>query len=134
MSITQFKNTATLQLEESNPVAVPLGTPVAVASTTSVERDDGVETGVWECTPGRWRRQIVAQEFCHFIQGRCTFTPDDGETLHIEAGDALMLPANSLGIWDIQETVRKTYVLIFDPLIACQLSNKKKTNPTGIDS
>jgi uncharacterized cupin superfamily protein len=46
--------------------------------------------------PGRWRRQIVAQEFCHFIQGRCTFTPDDGgETLHIEAGDALMLPANT---------------------------------------
>ena len=56
MSITQFKHTATLKLEESNPVAVPLGTPVAVASTTSVERDDGVETGVWECTPGRWRR------------------------------------------------------------------------------
>ncbi|PNB72167.1 cupin [Pseudomonas sp. GW456-E7] len=113
MSITQFKHTATLKLEESNPVAVPLGTPVAVASTTSVERDDGVETGVWECTPGRWRRQIVAQEFCHFIQGRCTFTPDGGEPLYIEAGDALMLPANSLGIWDIQETVRKTYVLIF---------------------
>jgi uncharacterized cupin superfamily protein len=138
MSITQFKNTATLTLKESNPVAVPLGLPVAVASTTSVERDDGVETGVWECTPGRWRRQIVAQEFCHFIQGRCTFTPDDGgETLHIEAGDALMLPANTLGIWDIQETVRKTYVLIFenrklkaDRLIACQT----KTASTGIDS
>ena len=112
MSITQFKNTAALILEESNPVAVPLGTPVAVASTTSVERDDGVETGVWECTPGRWRRQIVAQEFCHFIQGRCTFTPDNGEIVHIQAGDALMLPANSTGIWDIQETVRKTYVLI----------------------
>lgn len=63
------------------------------------------------CTPGCWRRQIVQQEFCHFIQGRCTFTPDD-ETLTIEAGDALMLPANSTGIWDIQETVRKTYVLI----------------------
>jgi hypothetical protein len=45
MSITQFKNTATLQLDESSPVAVPLGEPVAIASTTSVERDDGVETG-----------------------------------------------------------------------------------------
>ena len=54
----------------------------------------------------------MQQEFCHFIQGRCTFTPDNGETLTIEAGDALMLPANSTGIWDIQETVRKTYVLI----------------------
>ncbi|MFW0754238.1 cupin domain-containing protein [Pseudomonas sp. H11T01] len=113
MSITQFKNTLNVTLEESAPVAVPLGTPVAVTSTTSVERNDGVETGIWECTPGRWRRQIVAQEFCHFIQGRCTFTPDHGETLQIEAGDALMLPANSTGIWDIQETVRKTYVLIF---------------------
>ncbi|QEN48269.1 cupin domain-containing protein [Pseudomonas protegens] len=113
MSITQFKQTATATLAESALVAVPLGTPVAVTSVTAVERNDGVETGIWECTPGRWRRQIVAQEFCHFIQGRCTFTPDNGETLHIEAGDALMLPANSTGIWDIQETVRKTYVLIF---------------------
>ncbi|MBF0643288.1 cupin domain-containing protein [Pseudomonas protegens] len=113
MSITQFKQTATAILAESAPVAVPLGTPVAVTSVTAVERNDGVETGIWECTPGRWRRQIVAQEFCHFIQGRCTFTSDNGETLHIEAGDALMLPANSTGIWDIQETVRKTYVLIF---------------------
>ena len=112
MSITQFKDTLNRHLPDSNPVAVPLGTPIAVASTLSVERSDGVETGIWECTPGRWRRQIVAQEFCHFIQGRCTFTPDDGETLQIEAGDALMLPANSTGIWDIQETVRKTYVLI----------------------
>lgn len=51
MSITQFKNTATLPLDESSPVAVPLGEPIAIASTTSVERDDGVETGVWECTP-----------------------------------------------------------------------------------
>ena len=46
MSITQFKNTATLHLDESNPVTVPLGEPIAIASTTSVERDDGVETGV----------------------------------------------------------------------------------------
>ncbi len=113
MDITHFKHTDSITLDSSGPVAVPLGEPVAVASVTSVERDDGVETGIWECTPGRWRRQIVQQEFCHIIQGRCTFTPDGGEALSIEAGDALMLPANSTGIWDIQETVRKTYVLIF---------------------
>lgn len=113
MNITHFRNTLDIVLDESNPVAVPLSEPVAVASTTSVERSDGVETGVWECTPGRWRRQIVQQEFCHFIAGRCTFTPDGGEPIEIAAGDALMLPANTLGIWDIQETLRKTYVLIF---------------------
>ncbi|MBH3427278.1 cupin domain-containing protein [Pseudomonas alkylphenolica] len=113
MSITQFKNTDTVELQESNPVAVPLGEPVSIASVTAVERSDGVETGIWECTPGRWRRQIVQQEFCHFIKGRCTFTPDGGEPMIIEAGDAILLPANSIGVWDIQETVRKTYVLIF---------------------
>lgn len=113
MSITQFKQTATLQLDEFNPVAVPLGELIAVASTHSVERADGVETGVWECSPGRWRRQIEQQEFCHFIAGRATFTPDGGEPVLIEAGDAILLPANSMGIWDIQETLRKSYVLIF---------------------
>lgn len=113
MSITHFKNTDSAVLDSSNPVTVPLGDPVAVTSVTCVERSDGVETGIWECTPRRWRRQIVQQEFCHFIKGRCTFTPDGGEPLLIEAGDALMLPANSTGTWDIQETVRKTYVLVF---------------------
>jgi len=113
MNITHFRNTPRVGLDESNPVAVPLSEPVAVTSTTSVERSDGVETGIWECTPGRWRRQIVQQEFCHFVAGRCTFTPDGGEPIEIRAGDALMMPANTLGIWDIQETVRKTYVLIF---------------------
>lgn len=112
MSITLFKDALNAHLPDSSPVAVPLGTPLAVAYSLSVERRDGVETGIWACTPGRWRRQIKSQEFCHFIQGRCTFTPDQGETIFIQAGDALMLPVNSTGVWDIQETVRKTYVLI----------------------
>lgn len=81
MSIDHFKNTAELALDEVNPVAVPLGEPHALTRTHSVERADGVEAGVWECSPGRWRRQIVQQEFCHFIAGRCTFTPDGGEPL-----------------------------------------------------
>lgn len=61
MSITQFKNTAHAILEQSTPVAVPLGSPGAVTSVTCVERNDGVETGIWECTPGRWRALLVWQ-------------------------------------------------------------------------
>lgn len=112
MSISHFKNTADCALGEATPVAVPLGEPVAATRCIIDERSDGVEAGIWECSPGRWRRQIVQQEFCHFIAGRCTFTPDGGEPIEIRAGDALMMPANTTGIWDIQETVRKTFVLI----------------------
>ena len=112
MNITQFKNTLTAPLGAPAPVAVPLGEPLAMTASSSGERSDGVEAGIWECSPGRWRRQVREQEFCHFIAGRCTFTPDGGEPLQIEAGDALMLPANCTGIWDVTETVRKTFVLM----------------------
>ncbi|MBO3277309.1 cupin domain-containing protein [Pseudomonas schmalbachii] len=112
MNITHLKNTANAALGEANPVAVPLGEPVSLTRVEAIERPDRVETGIWECTPGRWRRQIVEQEFCHFIQGRGSFTPDGGETIEFQAGDAFLLPENSVGVWDIQETVRKTYVII----------------------
>lgn len=112
MSIEHFKNTAQLALPDSNPVAVLLGEPIATTSSHDIEHEDGVAAGIWECTPGRWRRQIAQQEFCHFITGRCTFTPDGGEAMHIRAGDALLLPANTFGIWDIEETVRKSFVLL----------------------
>jgi hypothetical protein len=98
-----------------------------VASTTSVERDDGVETGVWECTPGRWRRQIVAQEFCHFIQGRCTFTPDDGETLHIRSRrrtDVASQQPRHLGYpGNRAQDLRFDFLIFLILLIACQQNN-----------
>ncbi|WEJ71260.1 MULTISPECIES: cupin domain-containing protein [unclassified Pseudomonas] len=112
MKLTHLKNTLHAELGAASPVAVPLGEPVSETRVESIERTDRVETGIWECTPGRWRRQIVEQEFCHFISGRGTFTPDGGETIAFQAGDAFLLPQNSLGVWDIQETVRKTYVII----------------------
>ncbi|KRV65266.1 cupin domain-containing protein [Pseudomonas citronellolis] len=112
MKITHLKDTPNAPLGEASPVSVPLGEPVSHTRTAEVERPDQVDTGIWECTPGRWRRQIVEQEFCHFISGRGTFTPDDGEPIAFQAGDAFLLPQNSLGVWDIQETARKTYVII----------------------
>ena len=112
MTISHFKNALEQLLSAATPVAVPLGQPLAMIRSLGVERDDGVEAGIWECSPGRWRRQVVQQEFCHFIAGTCTFTPDGGEAIEIRAGDALVFPANTTGIWDIRETVRKTFLLI----------------------
>ncbi|RQO67151.1 cupin [Aquitalea sp. FJL05] len=111
MSITLLPQCGALPLSAASPVAMPLSLPHAATRVHAVERPDGVETGVWECSPGRWRRQIMQAEFCHFIQGRCRFIPDDGEAIDIRAGDALFFPANSAGVWEVTETVRKSYVL-----------------------
>lgn len=69
--------------------------------------------GIWECSPGTWRRQIAAAEFCHFLAGRATFTPDGGTAIEIVAGDVVHFPEKSFGEWTIIEPSRKIF-LIFD--------------------
>jgi uncharacterized cupin superfamily protein len=88
------------------------GTPVSLSGKIlEMSADEDLESGVWQCTPGTWRRQVKKAEFCHFLAGRCTFTQDGGEPIAIEAGDSLFFPPNSEGIWDVKETVRKVFVV-----------------------
>ena len=69
--------------------------------------------GVWTCTPGRWRRQVVQAEFCHFLEGECTFTPDGGEPVEVRSGDVLYFPPHSAGVWDIRSASHKIFI-VFD--------------------
>jgi uncharacterized protein len=113
MAITVIRNAAGQPEESLAPlgaVAVPLSEPAAqLRGATAREHPD---CGVWECTPGRWRRQVKSAEFCHFVAGRCTFTPDGGSPITLQAGDAAYFPANTGGVWDVSETIRKTYVIL----------------------
>lgn len=95
------------------PVKGAIGEPVATTRIAmSPEEQDLPVTGVWECSPGVWRRQLLVPEFSHFVAGHCFFTPDGQEPIEIRAGDAVFFPAGCEGIWDIRETVRKTFVLL----------------------
>jgi uncharacterized cupin superfamily protein len=99
---------------ESVPVAAPIGTPVSEVRSQSVGVPSSPTTrmGVWQCSPGRWRRQVKQAEFSHFLEGDCTFTPDGGEPIVIRAGDAVYFPANSAGIWDIRSATRKIFIIL----------------------
>jgi uncharacterized protein len=98
------------------PVPVPVGDPVPAVRSKAVaaEANPRTRSGVWECSPGRFRRQVTQAEFCHFTAGECTFTPENGAPIEIRAGDALFFPPNSLGVWDIRTTARKVFI-VFDP-------------------
>jgi uncharacterized cupin superfamily protein len=69
------------------------------------------ETGIWVCTPGRWRLSIPRDEFCHFVSGRAVYRSDDGETIEVEAGTAVMFPAGWTGECTVVETMRNIYML-----------------------
>lgn len=100
---------------EPVPVPVPLGEPVSQVLSRSIASSSNPRTrvGVWECTPGRWRRQVMQAEFCHFLAGECTFTPDQGEPIEVRAGDVLYFPPQSTGVWDILSASRKIFI-VFD--------------------
>lgn len=96
------------------PVAQPLGERV---SLTRVAIDEVVEAprfslGIWECTPGSWKRQVLQAEYSYFLSGKGSFTPDQGETIHFQAGDAVYFAPNTTGTWDIEETVTKHYFIV----------------------
>lgn len=117
MAIENLKGAAAIPsdaLEDWGTVDIPLSQPPCALrglAKAIVGRDD-VQTGVWECSPGRFRRKNPHGEFMYFLSGECTFTSDDGEVLNIQGGDTLFFSPHTEGVWDIHTTVRKVYVLV----------------------
>lgn len=105
-------DTAHIELPEAKMVVEPIGEPISAAATLVVESSDKLLAGVWECSPGKWRRQVLAREFSHIIEGHCFFIPDNGQPVELKAGDAVLFPANCHGVWDIRQAVRKSFVII----------------------
>ena len=101
---------ASTAIDDRGPAGLPVGEPIV--KLRSKPYHDLPKAGVWEATPGKFRRQVKEAEFSHFIAGRCKFHHDGVETLDIEPGDAVFFPANTQGTWEIIETTRKTYLII----------------------
>lgn len=115
MSIVILSNSAQAEgLTSSGAVARPLSQPACETASLEVALEGAGEnrSGLWECTPGRFERQLANAEVMHILSGACTFTPAGGTAREIRAGDTLFFPANTVGVWDIRETVRKVYVVM----------------------
>ena len=73
--------------------------------------DNQPESGIWVCTPGRWRLTIPRDELCHFVGGRATYRSDDGEVIEVSAWAVVMFPAGWAGECTVHETMRNVYIL-----------------------
>ena len=115
--ITQAASIRKEDLDQLGPVKIPLSSPVSqLVGKKFIDETAGIDSmGIWECSPGRWQRTIMQEEFAHFIVGSARFIPDDGDPIDIHAGDTIWFPANSTGVWEITEDVRKVYVIIDRP-------------------
>ena len=82
------------------------------AFVTELYRDDIVQCGVWEVTPGVFAAENAGfAEHMHVLRGEATVTSDDGTTAELRTGVAFVAGAAWRGRWDVRETLRKTYVI-----------------------
>jgi hypothetical protein len=73
--------------------------------------DGESESGIWLCTPGYWNCHVTRDEFCHFLEGRCTYTCESGEVIEIEPDTVAFFPENWKGTCRVHETIRKVYMI-----------------------
>lgn len=114
MAIFQSKQSNDIpvaELDNWGPVQLPISEQISQLSGIIIsENADGSEAGIWECTPGIWTRQVMDAELSTFLKGKAIFHHDNGDDIHIDAGDTLYFDANSKGTWEVIETVRKAYL------------------------
>ncbi len=120
MAITQgmagFVDPRTVALSVAGPKAgATAGDPV---ESFVVLSDDGrTEAGIWECTPGAWTSAKVGiAELMSFVAGHGWIIDEvdgrDGERHEIRPGLVRWFPDGWRGRWEVNETVRKTYVIV----------------------
>jgi uncharacterized cupin superfamily protein len=73
--------------------------------------DGQSECGLWVCTPGVWNCHVTSDEFCHFVEGRCTYVHETGEVIDITPDTAAFFPEGWKGVCTVHETVRKLYMI-----------------------
>ncbi|KND62128.1 Nucleoside-diphosphate-sugar epimerase [Candidatus Burkholderia verschuerenii] len=113
MKVQQIKQAVELEgLEDWGTAALPGTDPVRVSGRQMVIPGlEAIDTGVFECSPGAYRRSVKQAEVMHFIAGAGIFTPDGEDTIHFRSGDTLFFEAQTEGLWEVVETMRKIYVI-----------------------
>lgn len=96
----------------SAPVGAPTSEQIAMTRVAGNTKTPVGSAGIWECSPGRFRRQVAQAEYSYFIEGEGSFTLDGGQPVEFRAGDSIYFPANAQGEWEIRSIVRKAYLIL----------------------
>lgn len=114
MKVQQIiQSVALRRLEAWGTTGLPGAPEIKLSGVKKViQGSEEIDTGIFECTPGTYRRSVKQAEVMHFLSGCGRFTPDGESTIHFAAGDTLFFEARTEGTWEIEETMRKVYVIL----------------------
>ena len=105
---------AAVEPQPIDPADIVSGSPDAATVVLRMSDDGTQAIGVWHCTPGVFYLPHDMAESLTLIEGRVTVTPDGGEPSELGPGDTAFFPAGNRVLWDVHETIRKSWHL-YDP-------------------
>jgi hypothetical protein len=100
----------TPEVERPDPSRVVSGDPVH--TTWSNEERGNIYSGMWQTTPGAFRMTYTEWEYVHIRSGHSILRGDDGQVVHLRAGDSWIIRPGFTGVWEAVETTLKDYVII----------------------
>ena len=102
----------TAELASGRPV--PTATVGEPYESWQVISDDGrAEIGIWQVTPGSFHGETRGiDEFMHIVAGAGTITGADGGITELRPGVLLFHGDGWSGLWNVTETIRKTYTIV----------------------
>lgn len=83
--------------------------------TQSLYTHPNMECGIWECEVGAWRIHFAdnKQEFFNVIEGKVRIhNATQTDFIEVKAGEAGIIPAGFVGMFEVVEAVKKYYVLV----------------------
>ena len=95
-------------------VESPIGEKISQTSGFLISKNKTQESGYWQCTEGSWKCHVTNTEFCHFLEGECTYLSDKGQVIEVIPGTVAVFPKDWKGTCSIKKKIKKYYCIIFD--------------------
>jgi Predicted enzyme of the cupin superfamily len=68
-------------------------------------------TGLWEREPDTWPFERAYDEVAMILEGEADIETEDGQMLSVRAGDVLVTPKGSKGVWHVRSKIVKFYAI-----------------------
>jgi uncharacterized protein len=88
------------------------GTPRQAFRVLYTSASEDFCTGIYACTPGKWRVSYTEDEFCTLTSGSIILTNADGNVAQrFNAPDSFLIPSGFSGTWEALTAVQKNFVI-----------------------
>ena len=67
--------------------------------------------GLWEREPDTWPFERAYDEVAMILEGEADIETEEGEMLAVRAGDVLVSPKGSKGVWHVRSKIVKFYAI-----------------------